>query len=125
MARTYAEVIEEHRVELGADKVHVDYVPGVDPERLAQELARVRGVIAEYEAVDPAIEMEARLEHYENVFSEIRKLCQTNVRDFVANTERNPELETFKRLIGNKADSFSLDLSMDYVIEYAKKKNAT
>lgn len=124
MARTHAEVIEEHRVMIGATKIHVDYDIGCDPEDLADALARQWEVAKEYDAIDPVTQLEYKIAHYEELFSKIRRLCQTDVRDFVEQIDSNPELAKFKSSIFYLAD-MGMFSSQDAAIEFAKKKNAT
>jgi hypothetical protein len=122
MSRTHAEVIEEHRIKIGAISFHADYNPDCDPEELAKALDSVLTTSVAYAALDPIDVLEHTVEHYENIFRQIREMTRIDVREWLNNPD--DPLYKFKSELHSLVD-MGIMTSMEGAIEFAEKKNAS
>lgn len=118
MTRTHAEVIEEHRVKVGATSVHVDYNPSCDPEELATSLERSRQHIALFHSIDPVTRLEAEVERLRGIVRTLGKLGTTHYKDLASQSD---EVFALKHQIF-EATELKLFEDPSYTIEFARNK---
>ncbi|HDZ51560.1 hypothetical protein LCGC14_0111360 [marine sediment metagenome] len=74
--RTIADVIEEHRLLVGADEVRLPLGPEATAENLEAELARLREASHVYNSFTGLEQAEAKIARFREKFRRIRKLTQ-------------------------------------------------
>jgi len=118
MSRTHDEVVEAHRIKIGADRVHVSYNPDCDPEELAKALDDANNYLDMFHSIDPITKLEAEVDRLRNLIREVSKLSRTNIADFSTQSEEVFELKgKFFALV-----EMQLYDQPSYTIEFAKKK---
>jgi hypothetical protein len=116
--RTHEEVIEAHRIAIGATKIHVDYNLNSDPEELAKELERGNNVIQMFNAIDPLTKAEAKIERYEKLLRSLTKLGQASFDEW----DKMSEGETLLRQKLFGMTEFATHENTKHTIEFAKRK---
>ena len=101
-------VVEEYRKLIGATKVHVDYVPGVDPKVLRENLLGVQSQFDELHSYPIELQLRAEIAQLEGRLSRLGKLAQVDFRTAFDEPEGVREL---RHKIFTETDIISTNLS--------------
>ena len=111
------QVVEEYRQLIGADRVHVDYMPGVDPQALKKELAKVNDQFVEYDSYPETLRLKAEISQLEGRLTRLSKLAQV---DFRTVFDEPKELRDLRHKIFTETDIISMNLSE--ALEFCRKR---
>ena len=118
---TFGDVIEAHKNEVGAEKVHVTLGEGATPEGLAEELRKIREK-GRLHASFTDLEIEqAKVARHKDTFSKITKLCQRNLTDVLSQREVDHRLGSIFDLSDMIAD-VSLEQDTIWMADQRLKK---
>ena len=105
MTPEIAEVIEAHRIKIGAKHLHVSLGPNATAESIRAELEHIENEDKVLDKYDALKIMEARLAHAINRLGEIERVMQTNFRDFMKEPIEVSKLKSkIRRIIGDPMD---------------------
>lgn len=90
----FVNVIEAHRLSVGAESVHVDLAVGATPEGLANELAQVRALSQDHQAFRPEERAEAQIARLRALLREVDRLVRTGeTRAIISKLDMIPEVK--------------------------------
>ena len=112
------QVVEEYRQLIGADRVHVDYVPGVDPQALKRELSKVNDQFVEYDSYPETLRLKAEIDQLKGRLTRLSKLAQV---DFRTAFDEPKEIRDLRHQIFTETDIISLNLSE--ALEFCRKRH--
>lgn len=114
---TFDEVIEEHRVKIGANRVHVSLGPDATPETLREELERQRKVGEEWNSFPIELRLRAEIEQ---LHERLRRICRLSQSDFREYETQHPDVSALKKAIFRETDIIALNRSE--AIAFCRKK---
>lgn len=86
---TIDQVIEQHRIDIGVDKLHVDVVPGAKPEQVKTELNRISQQFAEYDQLTTQQKMQAHIAYLEDKLGHVRNSATRRFDELLGNESPN------------------------------------
>lgn len=108
---TIEDVIEEHRLAVGAEDVSVTLAEGATPEGLRAELAAIRELNERYEKFPEVLKQQAQVISLKKRLWEIASMCKRNVVDATPKTEK--DYDELRLKIFNKCDMLFVNLVED------------
>ena len=88
-------VIEAHRIKVGADRLHVSIAKGCTPEQLDRELTNLENQFEKYNSFTPLEQERAKVARLRARLKTIAKMCQKDVREPETEEMRNFRLAIF------------------------------
>lgn len=113
-------VIEQHRQNIGAERLHVCLGPKATPETLKVELERVQGKLAAFDAFPETTQLRAELAQAKDRLRQIGKLGQATVAEI---HDEHPATRELRLKVFRLADFFALDL--EAAIEFGNAELAS
>jgi hypothetical protein len=115
MATTIEDVIEEHRLAIGAEKVHVTLGDSATPEGLRQTLAQMRADQAEFDSYSDLEKAQAHIARLRSVLRAITRLSQRTVSEMAAETPEMQELKSRIFLLTDLVPDVDLEADVKYM----------
>lgn len=114
--KTYDEVIEEHRLEVGAKAVHISLGPEATPEKLRDELSKQRDIFREWDAFPELLRAQAEMAQLKARLRRLGKLSQIHINDL---EKESADARALRGKIFRETDIISMDISE--AIEFCRK----
>jgi hypothetical protein len=108
---TIKDVIEEHRLLVGAEDVHVTLAEGATPEGLKVELENIRQLQAKYNSFPEVLKQTAQVISLKRRLWEIASMCKRNIVD--TSTKSDKDYDELRLKIFNKCDMLFVNLKED------------
>ena len=118
MTSAHDAVVEQHRIKIGATKMHVDYNPERDPAELAAALDKLHTTMTLFDSIDPLTKAEAKIARYEALIKEVRELGRSTVEAFLSESE---EVRALRRKVFRLTDMATFE-QVDDTIAYARSQ---
>jgi hypothetical protein len=94
VSKTVDQVIEEHRIRIGAKRVHVSCAPNVTPDALEKALLHVEETDRIFNNIPETFKLQYEVDMLRRRLSEICKLSKTNINDFVTQSDEMSKLKS-------------------------------
>lgn len=124
MNKTFEQVIEEHRIRVGAIRVHVDYDPTTTPEDLetvllAQEASRLR-----WKSIPETIRLKSQIARLRDLITQISRLGQRDHKTFMEETEEMREIRSKINRLTDLIPDVDEGVDMEWCRKYMERHNA-
>lgn len=122
MTPDIAAVIEDHRKEIGAQKMHVTLGPDATPEGVKEQLESIERQMAAYRALPETIRLRAEIIELKEIIRKVGKLAQTDMKKWLVDRETgaNEELYALKSELFGLTDIMSIDIKV--AMDLARKE---